>query len=40
VFTSEEGASAVDPKNLMVYVKVIDHIASIYKMEYQRSARP
>jgi len=39
VFTSEEGVSAVDPKNLMVYLKVVDQIASIYKMEDRRPAR-
>jgi len=38
-FTSEDGVSAVDPKNLMVYLKVVDQIASIYKMEDRRPAR-
>ena len=38
-FTSEDGVSAVDPKNLMVYLKVVDQIASIYKMEDRRPVR-
>ena len=38
-FTSEDGVSAVDPKNLMAHLKVVDQIASIYKMEDRKPVR-
>jgi len=36
VLTSEDGSSTIDKKSLMAYLKVVDQIASIYKMDDRR----